>query len=581
MANRTLTTLTTVLQMNNTKFKKGIKGSQRSLNGFSKQVDKIGGMIAGAFAVGAITNFVKESVKLGSAMEGVAAAFNSLGRAGLLRDLQTATRGTVSNLMLMQSAVKAKNFKIPLEQLAGFFEFATNRAIQTGESVEYLTQSIIDGIGRKSSLVLDNLGISASELQEEIKKVGDFGLAAGNIIARSLEEAGDVASTTATTIAQMTTAWENFKTSVGQSKVIMFTLRNIGEAIEAINRLLNRGGAVGTDEFLEFSKILKDKEPAEQIRLLTAEIERQRKVFAVTAKERKKQQDLLDKGTSKFRHAEKQFAKEQIKQLDAIQTPLLAVLRFFEGQLKALQGINTELDGEKKTQEEIFKAWVKVNDAIRKRIDLQNELTDAMRESQDEALRGIIEGAKKKTGAAPAWSFGEDEVFIGAESHDALLDAVALAKKKADEMEARMRELKEGMNLMLEDFVSVGLASVFSMLGESLSTKNFDNFFADILEMFGRFMTQMGAMIIAYGVAMDAFKKAFSNPYAAIAAGIALTAIGGAIIGKAKNMRSLGSGTGVARAGNTYGGSAVNFRISGNDLVGTLERQNYSNYMNG
>ena len=79
---------------------------------------------------------------------------------------------------MIKQAVRASNFKVPLNQLATFFEFATKRAAQTGESVDYLVNSIIDGIGRKSTLVMDNLGISATELQAEIKKVGDFGQAA-------------------------------------------------------------------------------------------------------------------------------------------------------------------------------------------------------------------------------------------------------------------------------------------------------------------------------------------------------------------------------------------------------------------
>ena len=129
--------------------------------------------------------------------EGIRAAFEALNNPTLLNDLRTSVRGTVDDVKLMQSAVRAKNFKIPLEKLGTFFKFATDRAIQTGESVDYLVNSIIDGIGRKSTLVMDNLGISAAELQAEIKKTGDFGLAAGNIIEKAIGEAGDVAETTA------------------------------------------------------------------------------------------------------------------------------------------------------------------------------------------------------------------------------------------------------------------------------------------------------------------------------------------------------------------------------------------------
>src|SRR5690606_17103755 len=59
-----------------------------------------------------------------------------------------------------------------------------------GQEVDYLVNSFVDGLGRKSTLVLDNLGISASELQEEVNKVGDFAEAVGNIIGRMGDESG-------------------------------------------------------------------------------------------------------------------------------------------------------------------------------------------------------------------------------------------------------------------------------------------------------------------------------------------------------------------------------------------------------
>ena len=562
--------------MNNTKFKKGLSGSQKAMKGFQKQIQNIGGMIAGAFAISALTSFGKEAVKLAAQMEGVEAAFNNLGRPGLLADLQKSTRNTVTNLELMKAAVQAKNFKIPLEELAGFFEFATNRAIQTGESVDFLVNSIITGIGRKSVLVMDNLGISAVELQEEVRKVGDFGLAAGNIISRELEAAGDVADTLATQIAQITTAWDNFKASVGDSKVIVFTIRNIGEALDSISKLLNRGAGAALAEYQEFSEVLKDKSATEQQGLLTAEIERQRKVLEGLAKQRREQIKLANDE----RRVVRQFAETEIKKLDDIQTPLIEILRFFEGQLGTIGDINTELDVEKKTAEEIFKAWVKVNDAVRDRINLQENLNDAVREGLAAQIKGILEANKKRLGAAPSFFFGdEEEEDMPAEAHDALLDSIALARKKFEDMKARMEALQKDTNQMLESFVEQGLTNIFAGLGESLLTKDFENFFASILKMFGSFMVQMGGMITAYGIAMEAFKKAFTNPFAAIAAGIALAAIGGAIIGASKSLSSMGGGS-ISPRSNPYSGNTIDFRIQGNDLVTVLNRNNYSNNLN-
>ncbi|HUV85277.1 MAG TPA: hypothetical protein VMV86_06165 [Methanosarcinales archaeon] len=196
--------------------KKMARNVKSTSKGMVDSFKKLGAAIGITFALTAIINFGKELIKLASKAEGVTTAFKRLGSPALLKDLQKATRGTVSDLVLMQKAVQAKNFKIPLEQLATYFEFATKRAIQTGESVDYLVESIITGIGRKSVLVMDNLGISAVELQQEVKKVGDFGLAAGNIIRREIGSMGDVADTSTIKIAQVTTALENMKVAWGE-----------------------------------------------------------------------------------------------------------------------------------------------------------------------------------------------------------------------------------------------------------------------------------------------------------------------------------------------------------------------------
>ena len=57
------TTLSTVLSMNNTKFKKGLQGSQKQLTSFQKQVGSMKGMLAGAFAVTAIASFTRSSIR--------------------------------------------------------------------------------------------------------------------------------------------------------------------------------------------------------------------------------------------------------------------------------------------------------------------------------------------------------------------------------------------------------------------------------------------------------------------------------------------------------------------------------------
>lgn len=227
------------LGLKSDEFSKGIKQSEGQLSSFKGVVGKIGGAIAGAFTVDKIVQFTKEAYKLAGQAQGVYNAFSRLNRPGLLNDLKEATRGTTDELKLMQTAVQANNFKIPLDQLATYLKFATNRAIETGESVDYLVQSIILGIGRKSPLILDNLGISASELREELAKTGDMGKAVGNIINKSMSEAGDAIETSAVKTQKLGAAWKDFMVAVGGSGAVKSTGNIITDTLTSITRAMS------------------------------------------------------------------------------------------------------------------------------------------------------------------------------------------------------------------------------------------------------------------------------------------------------------------------------------------------------
>lgn len=215
---------------------KKIKGLDAGVASLGNTLKTIGGLIASAFTIQKIAQFTQEAIKLAGAAEGVQAAFSRLNSPNLLNELRRATRGTVSDLELMKAAVRAENFQVPLQKLGTFFEFARQRAAATGQSVDFLVNSIIDGIGRKSTLVLDNLGISASKLQEEIKKTGDFGQAAANIIEQEMTKAGGSVATTAESFARLNSNIENFKVEIGgailASGIFRKNLDNIADIIE-------------------------------------------------------------------------------------------------------------------------------------------------------------------------------------------------------------------------------------------------------------------------------------------------------------------------------------------------------------
>lgn len=176
---------------------------KKSSQGIVNSLKKVGAAVGIAFGAQQAFQLGKEMVNLAAKAEGVERAFKRIGSPQLLADLRKATRGTVSDLLLMQRAVQASNFKLPLDQLAGLLKFASARARETGESVDYLVNSIVLGIGRKSPLILDNLGISAVELRKRLKGVGveatsvaDISRIVGEIASEELDKMGEQADTT-------------------------------------------------------------------------------------------------------------------------------------------------------------------------------------------------------------------------------------------------------------------------------------------------------------------------------------------------------------------------------------------------
>lgn len=165
----------------------------------------------------AVVNFVKESIQMAAIAEGVRNAFTKLNQPDLLVNLRKETKGLINDFLLMQSAVKADKFNIPVEKLGSLLKFAQQRAQETGDSVDYMVTSIINGIGRKSSLILDNLGISATRLQDEVGKSGDFTKGVINVVNEELEKQGDLALTSAEKAQQSAAKWQNAQLKVGNS----------------------------------------------------------------------------------------------------------------------------------------------------------------------------------------------------------------------------------------------------------------------------------------------------------------------------------------------------------------------------
>ena len=162
---------------------------------------------------------VQESIELAKQGEGVRMAFERINKPGLLENLKEATHGTVSELELMKQAVKFENFKLSLDQMGTFLAFAQQQAKDTGQSVDYMVDSIVTGLGRKSLPILDNLGLSAAEIRERMKESGDMTTAVASIIKDRMEAAGGYVETAADRAARATAKAQDAAEAFGRNAI--------------------------------------------------------------------------------------------------------------------------------------------------------------------------------------------------------------------------------------------------------------------------------------------------------------------------------------------------------------------------
>lgn len=207
---------------------KAIKQQSASIKDATQNFGQLFTAVKTFIAAGIVREVLQTSLemaKLAGNVEGVSRAFNRAFPDAklLMADLRKATHGTITDFELMQRTLQAKNLGISVEHLGTLFEFAATRAQQTGESVDYLVDSIVTGIGRKSSLKLDNLGLSTTRLKEQFdgvaiasKSVADVTKGITEIARVELAKMGGYAETSATKVDQLTVAWKELRVELSK-----------------------------------------------------------------------------------------------------------------------------------------------------------------------------------------------------------------------------------------------------------------------------------------------------------------------------------------------------------------------------
>lgn len=342
--------------------KRQLDAATKSAFGFNQQIQQQGNVVTqaagkfgqlygavqtvvGAAIVRQVASFTIEMARLAGNTEGVKRAFerafpNSF---TILQNLRAATRGAVTDFELMQRTLQATNLGLSVEQLPELFEFAAVRAQQTGESVDYLVDSIVRGIGRKSPLILDNLGISAVRLKEKFngaalasQSVADVTRAVGEIAKEEMEKMGGSVDNARTTVDRMMVAWTQLKTNLASSIDSSGIINFFTEAFNGMSRLLK--GQKEIQEETTKQRAATEFASLRENQLSDIRIQNGKKV-------QQTQQELVNAAQNEIR--------ERMKLIEAGKVELLILKQKFDQASHTTNGTAAEINANIKIREQI------------------------------------------------------------------------------------------------------------------------------------------------------------------------------------------------------------------------------------
>ncbi len=166
---------------------KTVTPMQKGLDGFAKAA--AGAAVAGAAAVAAIGVGLGKLALAAAPLEQIGAAFRGLG--GDIEALREGALGMVADADLMKSYNQAAQLVSVTfaEQLPEAMQHLAKVSASTGESMDFMVQSLVKGIGRLSPAILDNLQVQAS-LADGVQRATEMFGKQADQLSKSEQQAG-------------------------------------------------------------------------------------------------------------------------------------------------------------------------------------------------------------------------------------------------------------------------------------------------------------------------------------------------------------------------------------------------------
>ncbi len=187
----------------------------------------------GAQAMRAAVAGVKEMVGMATSIPPISAAFRNLG--GSIEEMRKGSMGMIADVDLMKSfntaaSLVSEDFAKKLPEAMGYL---AKVSASTGESMTYMMDSIVKGVGRMSPMILDNLGIQVDMTAANKEYAAVLGITVKEMsktqkqtalmnqvmekLAFNTAKMPDVAGTAAQQMANFGVTMENIKAIVGQA----------------------------------------------------------------------------------------------------------------------------------------------------------------------------------------------------------------------------------------------------------------------------------------------------------------------------------------------------------------------------
>jgi hypothetical protein len=251
----------------------------------------------------------------------------------------------------------------------------------------------------------------------------------------------------------------------------------------------------------------------------------------------KKRAQLAGKSESEIAQIELDYSKKRIDTMRKFQSELSDDSQLRVDLILQIQDAEREYNlqvldmkiAQKNAREQNAKEAKKEADAIKKssqevkkaETDLINWLEKKRFETGEKAKKKAAEDAKKLTGAN----------LIAGTAIAPVLVQVKIDPKSYSQIVQDFDRLMTDMAMAVERLGEDIAISLGEALGNQLSGQGngIEGFVQSVVGQLGNFVKTVGKMLIAYGISVQKFQTAFIQPQVAVAAGIAMVALGTAV----------------------------------------------------